>query len=150
MLWECPGSFHRNDGRLEAFATALDEWRDVRHAIEFRHDSWFDDDVLQCLRSHGLAWCQSDAADWPYWNAVSTDLVYVRLHGHTRTYASAYSGSSLRRWAARVRSWLTEGRDVHVYFDNTAEGKAIANAGRLCELLRDQLVLPNTAGSYSP
>lgn len=135
VLWQCPATFHKNLRRLEAFAKALGTWRDVRHAVEFRHVSWFDADVLQCLRDHNLTSCQSDAADWPLWDAVSTDLVYVRLHGHTRTYASAYNGKSLMRWAARVRHWLGEDREVHVYFDNTYAGKAVKNAQRLCMLM---------------
>ena len=78
-----------------------------------------------------VAVVQSDAADWPIWRAVSTDLVYVRLHGHRQTYVSPYATASLARWAARCRGWLAEGRQVHVYFDNTAEGHALRDAARL-------------------
>jgi uncharacterized protein YecE (DUF72 family) len=62
------------------------------------------------------------------WEAVTTDLVYVRLHGHTRKYASSYARPSLERWAARAHAWAHEGRDVHIYFDNDAEGAAVRNA----------------------
>jgi uncharacterized protein YecE (DUF72 family) len=74
---------------------------------------------------------QSDAADWPIWRAVSTNLVYVRLHGHRRTYVSPYAAATLGRWAERCRAWLAEGRQVHVYFDNTAQGQALRDATRL-------------------
>jgi len=107
----------------------------VRHAIEFRHESWFDDEIAACLRAHRVAVCQSDAADWPPWEAVTTDLVYVRLHGQAETYASGYSESELRRWAGRVRRWVGEGRDVHVYFDNDALCHAPFDAARLIALL---------------
>jgi uncharacterized protein YecE (DUF72 family) len=80
------------------------------------------------LRAHHLANCISDARDWPCWDAVTTDLVYVRLHGHTRTYASSYSGAALARWAARLRRWQRERREVHLYFDNDADGAAPRNA----------------------
>ncbi|MDJ0929075.1 MAG: DUF72 domain-containing protein [Gammaproteobacteria bacterium] len=135
VLWQCPPSFRKNLARLDAFAEALNAWRDVRHTIEFRHRSWFDADVLECLRKHSLAVCQSDAADWPLWDAVSTDLVYIRLHGHTRTYESAYRRATLDRWARRVRGWRAEGRTVHVYFDNTDAGAAVRDAGRLAAML---------------
>ena len=46
----------------------------------------------------------------------------MRLHGHTRTYLSAYRTDSLERWARRVRRWLAGGLAVHVYFDNTDAG----------------------------
>jgi uncharacterized protein YecE (DUF72 family) len=96
VLWQLPRTLHRDIVRLERFARALRNWRTVRHAIEFRHESWFDDEVARCLREHCVAACQSDAADWPLWDAVTADLVYVRLHGHTVTYASGYSGRALQ------------------------------------------------------
>jgi len=138
VLWQLPRNLHRDLGRLERFARALRCWRTVRHAVEFRHESWFDEQVAGCLRQHGIAVCQSDAADWPMWEAVTTDLVYARLHGHALTYASGYSTSRLRRWARKVQGWLHEGRDVHVYFNNDAFGRAPADALHLMALLRAQ------------
>ncbi len=80
--------------------------------------------------------CMSDAPDWPMWDRVTTDFVYIRLHGHTRKYVSSYSKSALRKWATRAQCWLQENRDVHVYFDNDAEGAAPKNALTLLEMLR--------------
>ena len=37
----------------------------TRHSIEFRHKSWFDDEVTKCLKAHAVAVCMSDAPDWP-------------------------------------------------------------------------------------
>jgi uncharacterized protein YecE (DUF72 family) len=62
------------------------------------------------------------------WRAVTADFVYVRLHGHTRKYASGYSATSLAMWASRARRWRSLGRDAFVYFDNDAEGHAVRNA----------------------
>jgi len=135
VLWQLPPNLRRNLDKLERFARALQRWRSVRHAIEFRHESWFDEDVAQSLKVHRIAVCQSDATDWPRWDAVTTDLVYIRLHGRAGTHASAYSDAELRRWARRVRRWQREGREVHVYFDNDALGYAPRNAVRLIELI---------------
>jgi len=137
VVWQLPRNLHRNLERLEGFARALRTWRRVRHAIEFRHASWFEEEVGACLAKHRIAVCQSDAADWPMWELVTTDLVYVRLHGHEMTYASCYSEAALRAWAAKVHRWLGEGRDVHVYFDNDAFGHAPSNALRLIALLSE-------------
>ena len=136
VVWQLPAQFSCNLERLESFATTLSSrWTSTRHAIEFRDTSWFNDDVAAVMSKHRLAVCQSDAADWPMWDAVTTDLVYIRLHGHTRTYASAYSSAHLDGWADKARAWLQEGRDVHVYFDNDAEGAAPYDALKLMERL---------------
>jgi len=131
VLWQLPANLRADAARLEHFLQLLARWGGVRHALEFRHPSWFDEAVRLRLRRARVAIVQSDAADWPIWRAVSTDLVYVRLHGHRQTYVSPYAAATLARWAARCRAWLAEGRQVHVYFDNTAEGHALRDAARL-------------------
>jgi uncharacterized protein YecE (DUF72 family) len=136
LVWQLPAFLKKNIERLEQFLKTLRHWETTRHAIEFRHKSWFDDEVAECLKHHAVAVCMSDAPDWPMWDRVTTDLVYVRLHGHTRKYASNYSKQSLKNWVSRIRIWLRENRDVHVYFDNDAEGAAPRNALTLLELLR--------------
>lgn len=136
VVWQLPRSFRKNMERLHGFAKALRSWRSTRHAIEFRHNTWFDKEVFDCLKAHELAVCQSDATRWPLWDAVTTDMVYVRLHGHTRTYVSSYSAKQLRLWADRSRRWRKEGRDVHIYFDNDAAGAAPRNALDLIALLK--------------
>ncbi len=135
VVWQLPANFRLDQERLEAFAGALKAWSEVRHAIEFRHSSWFTDAVAAYLDSVGVGICQSDAPDWPCWEALAGPLAYCRLHGHTRLYASAYSGRSLDLWAERVQQWLAEGREAHVYFDNDSEGAAPRDARRLIERL---------------
>jgi uncharacterized protein YecE (DUF72 family) len=135
VVWQLPDNFQCDMARLETFVRALRNWRTTRHAIEFRHRSWFDPEVAACLAADRIAVCQSDAPDWPLWKTVTTDLVYVRLHGHTKLYASRYADSELRTWARRVKRWQRENRDVHVYFDNTARGQAPRDAARLLELI---------------
>ncbi|MDD5330161.1 MAG: DUF72 domain-containing protein [Sulfuricella sp.] len=135
VLWQMPRSLRKDMARLQRFADALAAWPEARHALEFRHASWYDDEVAACLSSRRIANCLSDAADWPMWDAVTTDLAYVRLHGHGDTYASVYGEGELAAWAGRVREWQAQGRDVHVYFDNTASGAALDNALRFKALL---------------
>lgn len=131
VLWQLPHRLKKNLARLQGFAEALDKWPKVRHALELRNESWFDDEVANALAQHNVAVSLSDAADWPMWARVTTDLVYVRLHGHPHTYASAYSESELDAWAECIRIWLSEGRTVHAYFDNDAEGAAPFDALKL-------------------
>jgi uncharacterized protein YecE (DUF72 family) len=135
VVWQLPARDECDLARLDGFLRDLDVWPSTRHVIELRHRSWFTDAVADHLHDAGVAICISDAPDFPRWHRSSTDLVYVRLHGHTRKYASSYSMPHLRRWAADIHGWLAEGRDVHVYFDNDGEGHAVRNALALRALL---------------
>lgn len=135
VLWQVPKRLAADPLRLARFAHALrSEWP-ARHAIELRSRDWFTEDVAALMTDHGIANCISDAADWPMWEVVTADFVYVRLHGHARTYASSYAPASLRSWAARIEEWMDAGLDVHVYFDNDALGRAPVDAARLLRLL---------------
>jgi uncharacterized protein YecE (DUF72 family) len=139
VLWQLPRQLRKDKPRLQAFIDALQEWREVRHTVEFRHASWFEEDVADMLREAGIAACQSDAANWPLWRCVTTNLVYIRLHGHSRTYASSYSVNELAQWADQIIEWFKQGRDVHVYFDNDAECAAPFNALTLRGLIEKRI-----------
>jgi uncharacterized protein YecE (DUF72 family) len=136
VLWQLPAALHLDLGLLEPFLERLSRWPETRHAIEFRHASWFGAQTAALLSAYRVAACQSDAADWPMWEgAATTDLVYVRLHGHEATYSSPYTDRTLGGWATQVRRWQDEGRSVHVYFDNTDLGHAVSNAAALARLV---------------
>lgn len=127
VVWQLPARFTLDLARLDDFLAALRAWP-TRHALELRHASWFIADVAARLRDAGVGVCLSDAPDFPLWREVTSDFVYVRLHGHTRKYASSYSAASLRRWADDALAWARDGRDVLFYLDNDAEGHAVRNA----------------------
>ncbi|MGD2059998.1 MAG: DUF72 domain-containing protein, partial [Acidimicrobiia bacterium] len=125
----------------------------MRHVIEFRHPSFFGHDAVSLVRRHGLAIACSHSSEWPLAADVTAGFVYVRLHGPGVVYASGYDDMSLREWARRAHTWRAGGdvqdletvsnlaapqrdeRDVYVYFDNTAEGHAPSDAGRLRDLI---------------
>lgn len=137
VLWQLPSNSKKDFARLQAFIEALQLWPEVRHSLEFRHPSWFDAETADCLTQANVAVCQSDAASWPLWLCLTADWVYLRLHGHARTYASAYSDAELVAWAAHIAGYLATGKDVHVYFDNDAECAAPFNALALKQLLQN-------------
>ncbi len=110
--------------------------RRIRHALEVRHPSFTDPCFPEFLRAHDIALVVADTAGtWPYLEDVTTDFVYVRLHGDVELYASGYSDEALNAWADRIRRWRSAGHDVYVYFDNDikvkAPGDAMALAGKL-------------------
>ncbi len=111
--------------------------RRIRHALEFRSATFCSDEASELLRRHDVATVVADTAGrWPMAEAVTSDLVYVRLHGDTELYASGYGDESLDRWADRCRGWAQRA-DVVVYFDNDARGHAPHDALRLIERLCD-------------
>jgi uncharacterized protein YecE (DUF72 family) len=138
VLWQLPARFAYDDERmtrLERFLEVLPAEWPVRHAVELRHRSWFRPEVADLLERHGASTVISHAADWPMWEAVSSDLVYVRLHGYPQTYASEYGSRGLRPWADRIERWLTEGCEVYLFFDNDVGGAAPRDAATLREML---------------
>jgi uncharacterized protein YecE (DUF72 family) len=112
--------------------------RPLRHALEVRHESYRTPDLYALLREHDVALVVADSAGtWPQLDEVTTNFVYVRLHGHERLYGGGYPPAVLRGWAARVRAWNHGGEDVYVYFDNDSDGRAPFDAMALAELVGD-------------
>ncbi len=136
VLWQTPPSLQADLPRLDNFLLALsEEWPGVRHVLEFRHPSWMTPEVAQMLNARKVANCISDSGRWQRWDVITTDLVYVRLHGVPHTYWSGYSRADLNGWAAKIRDWQNPEREVHVYFDNDAAGRAPVDALELVAML---------------
>jgi uncharacterized protein YecE (DUF72 family) len=118
-----------------ALTTALTQVR-LRHAIEPRDLSFGDPAAIDLLRRHDVGLVVSDAGDkWPRFEEVTSDLVYVRLHGAEELYTSGYAPQALDEWAARISSWAGQGLDVLVYFDNDAKVHAPYDALALMDRL---------------
>lgn len=110
-----------------------------RHAFEVRHPSYFHEEFYSILRAHRCAFVIADTAGkFPIAYEVTTDYVYVRLHGSEELYVSGYTDAELDAWAKRIRGWRSPrqgSRDVFVYFDNDAKVHAPFDAQRLAERL---------------
>lgn len=128
VLWQLPENFHRDDARLSGW---LDLLGPGRHAIEFRHQSWFAQQVLAALRMRGVALTIGDHPSRPFQPHTATaDWRYVRFHHGSRGRAGNYSATELDQWARRLASWQAEG-DIYAYFNNDWNGFAPANARAL-------------------
>nr|WP_306440969.1 DUF72 domain-containing protein [Microbacterium murale] len=128
----------RHDARLAGQTwLEIDEERPIRHALEPRAESFRDADDL--LREHGVAMVVADTAGrFPRFDALTSDHVYVRLHGAQELYHSGYTDAELDEWAGLIRRWAHgEGdeppRDVYIYFDNDARGHAPHDARALAQ-----------------
>jgi uncharacterized protein YecE (DUF72 family) len=187
VLWQLPPNLEFDPQRLDAFLrqlphdtlAALDlarrhsDWmagradlhvdrrRPLRHALEVRNESFVDEAFVDLLRRHEVALVVADTAgNWPYREDVTSDFLYLRLHGESELYASGYTEEALDRWAQRIRCWADGGepsdarhisskparvraaRDVYCYFDNDAKVRAPFDAQRLLQKL-------GLAGAYA-
>jgi uncharacterized protein YecE (DUF72 family) len=133
LLWQFPANFHLNAERLEGALRALPPGR---HAFEFRHESWFTEEVYDLLREHGAALVIGDESSrWvssPY--VRTTDWTYIRLHHGTRGRHGNYSKSEIETWARRLSQWRRD-TELYIYFNNDWEGYALRNARLLKDLL---------------
>ncbi len=176
FLWQFPPNFQYDPARMEHFLsilphdteagvtlasqyeermqgrTALDpgKKRKLRHAVEIRHESFVDPSFVALLRKYRVALVVADTAGkWPYYEDVTADFMYLRLHGDKELYASGYSDAALERWAERIRAWSggaqpddarlispraapkRASRDLFCYFDNDVKVHAPFDARRL-------------------
>ena len=191
ILWQFPPNFRFDAERFEHFLALLPHdteaaaalarqhdshlhghasmkaWRKkpLRHAVEIRHDSFIDVDFVRLLKRHNIALVIADTGGkWPYREDVTSDFVYLRLHGAEELYASGYSAPALKRWADRIEAWhhgkqpadahliaprlkprVRKSREVFCYFDNDIKVRAPYDARDLLhrfELDKDLATTP--------
>ena len=140
ILFQFPASFRCDHARLAEFlkmarAVAPDADR-LPLVFEFRHESWFSDEIYQLLSRHNAALCIADSTQYPRREVTTADFVYFRFHGRTKLFTSNYTRAELADEAKKMRRLLQEGQDVYVYFNNDAEGYAVTNARTLTALMR--------------
>lgn len=127
-----------HDDRLRepAHLEVDDPDRPLHHVLEVRHPTFADNgELLDLLRHHDIGIVVADAAGlWPFYDEVTSDVVYVRLHGDTELYVSGYGEPALQDWAGRIRRWR-EQAEVFVYFDNDVKVHAPRDAMRLAQIL---------------
>ena len=112
--------------RLEEFLKVLP--KTFRYAFEFRDESWFAQPVYDLLTKFHAAFCLYHLAGRWAPEIVTTDFVYIRLHGPGKAYQGRYHFQTLRLWANKCYSWAESGKNVYCYFDNDQEGYAPINA----------------------
>ncbi|MCI4568871.1 DUF72 domain-containing protein [Lysobacter sp. CFH 32150] len=117
VLFQLPPFLKKDLPRLTDFLQVLPG--DHRAAFEFRHDSWFDDDVYAALKAAGAALCLSERE-----NDAPPPLVETAPWGYVRLRLEEYSDDALAQWGQRLLA--TTWQDIHVYFmhEPTAPGYA--------------------------
>ena len=134
ILFQLPPRWRMNVPRLEGFLKALP--KSFRYAFEFRDESWFAQPVYDVLSKYGSAFCLYHLAGRWSPESITTDYVYIRLHGPGEAYQGKYHGHTLRAWANKCRTWAQSGKDVYCYFDNDEKGFATTNALALKSMIK--------------
>lgn len=127
ILYQLPPSLHRDDELLRGFLDGLPPY--PKAAIEFRHESWFDDAVFSMMRDHDVALCvaHEDPASSTVLRTAS--WAYFRLHGGPGF--SQYADEQNAAIAGVVANVAAEADSVCVFFDNDTAGAAVHDATAL-------------------
>jgi len=116
VLLQFPPATPKDTGLLDRLLAALG----LRAAVEFRHESWFADDVYAILQAHGAALVVTDQDKWPRAPRVEVSgLAYYRLRRD-------YDAASLRHWRSELRAEASAREELHVYFRHDVEAAARA------------------------
>lgn len=127
LLFQLPPNFKKDSGRLTDLLVQLPPG--LRCAFEFRHDSWFSDDVYEPLRSRNAALCIADN------EKRTTPLVATADFGYFRLRDQRYSDRELEGWSEKIRRLGAGWRDSFIYFKHEESGTGPALAQRLQQLL---------------
>jgi uncharacterized protein YecE (DUF72 family) len=138
---DCIGQVSR---LMDLVAEHNDGWK---IAVEFRHISWYTDEVWQLLERHGACLVEHDMpASTPPEQIPLSSFRFVRFHGQAGDYRGTYDEALLQRYAISIHKDMLYGKEVYVYFNNTI-GDAVFNALTLQELIGRECSDGNEEGS---
>lgn len=133
ILFQLPPSFKIDEDRLAFFLEHLREgWK---YVFEFRHSSWFVENIYHLLKKHQIGLCISDLNGKLTPEEVTSTFTYLRLHGPHSAYSGSYSKKALQEWAKKILHWQKSKISVYCYFDNDEKGFAIKNALELKHMI---------------
>jgi len=126
FLFQLPPNLKKDLPCLEAF---LDDLPDTaKAAFEFRHESWFDDDVLAALKARGAALCAADS------EKISAPVVQTAAFSYFRLRDEGYQDADIAAWTGKVKEASKSG-EVYVFFKHEESGKGPAFAKQMRQLL---------------
>ncbi|MEA3128008.1 MAG: hypothetical protein QOD67_5027 [Caballeronia sp.] len=97
---------------FEAFLNLLPhkvDGREIRHALEVRHESFRDEAFVALARKHGVAIVMAGDSKYPQIADVTATFVYARIMGTTEQFAQGYDDKTLDLWTKRARDWASGG-----------------------------------------
>ena len=132
VLFQLPPSFSYSEERLHLVTSALDP--KFKNVVEFRHESWWRDDVYKTLAEKNLTFCSVSYPKLPDAIIENNAMGYVRLHGNTRLFYSEYDIIEIENLYSHIAS--KNFKEVYVFFNNTASSAGIINALQLKAIVK--------------
>jgi uncharacterized protein YecE (DUF72 family) len=126
ILFQLPPFLKKDLPRLEAFLATLPP--SVKAAVEFRHESWFTDDVYAALKAGNAALCIADSEE------LSTPFEATANWGYLRLRRQDYDDMALAAWGERLRGQPLG--ETYVFFKHEDEGRGAALATAFAKLMR--------------
>jgi uncharacterized protein YecE (DUF72 family) len=128
ILFQLPPQISYDEMFLEKLTGSVDN--NFNNIIEFRHASWWRQDVYDILAEHGITFCGINHPQLLTVVIVNTPIVYYRFHGAPKLYYDEYAKGIITEMADTVlQSGLA--KNNFVFFNNTATMAAINNANQL-------------------
>jgi uncharacterized protein YecE (DUF72 family) len=118
LLFQLPPNFKKDLPRLTAFLKVLPTG--IRTTFEFRHDSWFTDDVYRLLQDNGVALCIAED------EKLATPLVATAGWGYLRLRREDYREKDVARWADLIRKQKWDRANVYFKHEDSAKGPKLA------------------------
>jgi len=131
ILWQFPPRFKGDAERLKGFTRDLERskfTKSLRHAFEFRNETWFTEKIYRILRDNNFCLCIADLPNAPHVEVLTADFIYIRLHGSKAKYSSNYPKKELREAAVKAKGWIASRKALYAFFNNDAYGYAPKNA----------------------
>jgi uncharacterized protein YecE (DUF72 family) len=136
ILWQLPPNFIKNDETFDRLTRFLKKLPSAyRHAIEFRHPSWMNEETFTLLRAHHASNVWLSSLRMPQDYTVTTDFVYLRFHGLKDGAYHDYTDDELAPWAKQLAKAAERGIPSYVYFNNDLNTRAPLNAEALMAML---------------
>lgn len=124
VLFQLPPSFIYSPERLEAIITSVNS--EFNNVVEFRHESWWRQDVIESLSNNDIIFCSVNYPKLPTSVIKTAQTGYVRMHGNPKLFYSEYTQEDIKALFKDISDQNFE--TVYLYFNNTASTAGIINA----------------------
>jgi len=131
-LFQLPPNYIYSEEKLDRIISALHA--DVQNVVEFRHESWWSEEVFKKLADKNISFCGMSHPSLPKDIIHNTEFLYYRFHGENSLYSSNYTSAQLKDFASQLTG-EKEIKEAYVFFNNDINTYAVYNAEELNKVI---------------